>query len=138
MKHLFPFIALLLLLTACRKEQRTGVPPAAVDFSININFPEYANLQVPGGWVYVTGGSQGIILYRKNQDEFVAMDRHCPYQPENFCRVTVDDTQVMARDTACCGSAYLLNGGSVVNGPSSFGLSVYNTSFNGTTLRVYN
>ncbi len=138
MKRLLPFLALLLLLAACRKEQTTGVPPTVVDFTVNINFPEYANLQVPGGWVYVNGGSRGIILYRKNQDQFVALDRHCPYQPENLCRVTVDDTQVLARDTACCGSAYLLDGGGVVNGPSSFGLRTYNTSFNGTTLRVYN
>lgn len=138
MKRLLPVLGLLLLLPACRKEQTTGVPPTAVDFTININFPEYASLQVPGGWVYVTGGSRGIILYRKNQDQFVALDRHCPYQPENLCRVTVDDTQVMARDTTCCGSAYLLDGGGVVNGPSSFGLRTYNTLFNGTTLRVYN
>jgi nitrite reductase/ring-hydroxylating ferredoxin subunit len=131
------FLAIGLLVTSCKKDQVGGVPPTAVDISININLPAYADLAVPGGWLYLTGGSQGIIVYRVNNDEFVAMDRHCPYQPQNGCKVVVDDTQVIARDTACCGSAYLIIDGSVSQGPSSFGLKRYNTLFNGTTLRIY-
>ena len=127
-----------LLLAACRKDQRTGVPPVALDVSININLPEYADLQAPGGWVYLTGGSQGLIVYRKSLDEFTAMDRHCPYQPENLCRIVVDDSQVLAADTGCCGSQFLLNDVSVTQGPSSFGLTRYNTTFNGSILRIYN
>jgi nitrite reductase/ring-hydroxylating ferredoxin subunit len=131
-------LAIGLVMSACKKDQVGGVPPTSVDISININLPAYADLAVPGGWLYLTGGSQGIIVYRVNNDEFVAMDRHCPYQPQNSCKVVVDDTQVIARDTACCGSAYLIIDGSVSQGPSSFGLKRYNTLFNGTTLRIYN
>jgi nitrite reductase/ring-hydroxylating ferredoxin subunit len=138
-----PFRTLLTLLVvslfaACEKNKTTGVPPVGLDISININLPEYANLQVPGGWVYITGGSQGIIVYRYTQDQFTAVDRHCPYQSAELCRVTVDESNVLARDTACCGSAYLLFSGEVAEGPSATNLTRYNTNWNGTTLRIYN
>ncbi len=126
-----------LLLAGCEKDQQTGVPPTPVDISININLPEYFDLQAPGGWVYLTGGSRGLVVYRKSQDEFIAFDRHCPYQPENGCRVFVDQSSVIARDSLCCHSAFLLLDGSVTEGPSSFALKHYNTLFNGTTLRIY-
>jgi nitrite reductase/ring-hydroxylating ferredoxin subunit len=130
-------LALGLLATSCKKEQ-AGVPLTGVNISINVNLPEYADIAAPGGWLYLTGGSQGIIVYRKSTDEFVAMDRHCPYQPENLCRVVVDESDVIARDTACCHSAFLLIDGSVTEGPAALGLKVYNTTFNGTTLRIFN
>jgi nitrite reductase/ring-hydroxylating ferredoxin subunit len=122
----------------CKRDEPSGFPAPLVDISININNPAYADLAVPGGWLYLTGGSLGIIVYRSGPAEFVALDRHCRYQPADLCRVWVDDTQVVARDTACCGSAYLITDGSVVQGPAAMGLLRYNTSFNGTVLRIYN
>ena len=130
--------ASLLLLAGCKKEERGGVPLSPVDISININNPSYADLAVPGGWLYLTGGSMGIIVYRQTNENFVAMDRHCPYQPADLCRVTVDDTELVARDTACCHSSFLITDGSVLEGPAALNLQRYNTNFNGTVLRIYN
>lgn len=126
------------LLFGCKKDRPGGVPLTPVDVSININNPSYADLAVPGGWLYLTGGSMGIIVYRKSMSEFAAMDRHCPYQPQDLCRVYVDESEVIARDTLCCGSSYLIMDGSVTQGPTALPLQRYNTSFNGTTLRIYN
>lgn len=123
---------------SCRKEEQGGVPLTTVDFQINVNNPAYIDIAVPGGWLYLTGGSLGIIVYRKTMDEFVAMDRHCTYQPTELCKVHVDDSEVIARDTTCCGSAFLLLDGSVTEGPAALGLKRYNTNFNGTTLRIFN
>src|SRR5690606_17257614 len=99
-----------------------------------------------GGWAYITGGSEGLIVYRaldqpppgSDDDVFIALDRHCTYQSENVCRVTVYDSQVMARDTMCCNSAFQLMDGNVVQGPAALGLKRYNTIFNGTILRIFN
>lgn len=134
------FVVLLsgLLFAGCRKEQSAALPPTAVDISFNVNNPAYVDLAVPGGWIYITGGAMGIIVYRKTIDEFVAMDRLCRYQATENCRVFVDDSQVIATDTACCGSSYLMLDGSVTQGPTSLGLTRYNTNFNGTTLRIFN
>jgi len=128
----------LLMSAGCRKDRPGGVPPVLVDISINVNNPAYTDLAVPGGWVYLSGGSLGLIVYRASNEQFVALDRHCPYQTAELCRVFVDDTEVIARDTACCGSAFLINNGSVTQGPSALNLQQYNTQFNGTTLRIYN
>ncbi|MBK8339580.1 MAG: hypothetical protein IPK99_06035 [Flavobacteriales bacterium] len=136
-KILIPLLAGVLFL-ACRKEQQGGVPLTTVDFQINVNNPAYIDLAVPGGWLYLTGGSLGLIVYRKSMDEFVAMDRHCTYQPAELCKVFVDESEVIARDTTCCGSAFLLLDGSVTEGPAALGLQRYNTNFNGTTLRIFN
>jgi nitrite reductase/ring-hydroxylating ferredoxin subunit len=132
-------LALIMLLgPGCRKDERGGVPLSLVDISINVNNPSYADLAVPGGWVYLSGGSLGILVYRSSPETFVALDRHCPYQPADLCRVFVDDSELIARDTLCCGSAFLITDGSVVQGPAALNLQRYNTSFNGTTLRIFN
>jgi nitrite reductase/ring-hydroxylating ferredoxin subunit len=132
-------LALIVLLApGCGKDERGGVPLSLVDISINVNNPSYADLAVPGGWVYLSGGSLGILVYRSSPETFVALDRHCPFQPADLCRVFVDDSELIARDTLCCGSAFLITDGSVVQGPAALSLQRYNTSFNGTTLRIFN
>ena len=130
--------ALAALLFGCKREERGGVPLSPVDISLNVNNPSYADLAVPGGWLYLTGGSLGIIVYRSTPETFVAFDRHCPYQTADLCRVFVDDSELIARDTLCCGSAFLITDGSVVQGPAALNLQRYNTTFNGTTLRIFN
>ncbi|MCB0769011.1 MAG: hypothetical protein KDC00_01240 [Flavobacteriales bacterium] len=129
---------LLCFCTSCKKERPSGVPLSPLDISINVNNPSYADIAVPGGWIYLSGGSMGLIVYRSGIDEFVAMDRHCPYRTAELCRVFVDDSEIIATDTACCGSRFLVTDGSVVEGPAALGLQRYNTTFNGTTLRIYN
>lgn len=131
-------LGVLLGSAGCKKDERGGVPLTPLDISINVNNPSYIDLAVPGGWLYLTGGSQGLIVYRASTDEFVAMDRHCPYQPADQCRVFVDGSEIQARDTACCHSSFLITDGSVVEGPSALNLQRYNTTFNGTTLRIFN
>lgn len=130
--------SLLLLAVGCRKSEPGGVPYVAVDISVNINNPAYNALAVPSGWLYLSGGSQGLIVYRNGPSEFTALDRHCPYQTGNLCRVYVDSSEVIARDSLCCHSAFLITDGEVVQGPSALSLKQYSTSFNGTTLRIYN
>ncbi len=139
-KPLFPMLMVLLVgaFVGCKREERGGVPIAPVDISINVNNPAYADLAVAGGWLYLSGGSLGILVYRSTQETFVAMDRHCPYRTADLCRVSVDESELIARDTTCCNSAFLITDGSVVEGPAALNLQRYNTSFNGTTLRIYN
>jgi nitrite reductase/ring-hydroxylating ferredoxin subunit len=130
--------AAICVATSCKKERPSGVPLTPLDISINVNNPSYADIAVPGGWIYLSGGSMGLIVYRSSPNDFVAMDRHCPYRSAELCRVFVDDSEIIAKDTACCGSRFLVSDGSVVEGPAALGLQRYNTSFNGTTLRIYN
>lgn len=123
------------------KDRDRAVPLVPVDIRINLDLPEYNALQAVGGWVYIIGGSEGIVVYRRGgggPDEFSALDRHCTYRPEDQCRVTVDESGVIARDTTCCNSAFLLFDGSVTQGPAALGLKPYHTTFNGQILRIFN
>lgn len=137
LKYLFPVILLSMIASGCRKDNR-GIPNVAVDIYIYTTDPNFINLNAVGGWVYITGGSRGILVYRSSNTDFRAYDRHCPYQPEDACgRVEVDSSNIIVKDP-CCGSQFLITDGSVTNGPASMPLKQYNTSFDGSVLHIYN
>jgi len=140
------FILALLLMVAslgCKKESPagvTGVPNVAVNFSIDVNDPKYPTLSTVGGWAYVTGGYDGIIVYCNGNGSYLAFDRGCPYDCESNTKaiVTVQSNNIFA---VCpvCGTQYSLTSGTVSNkGPGGIALKQYRTSFDGTNLTVSN
>lgn len=139
MKNLLSFcLFVIFTLITCKKDNNNGVPVAAVDISLYINNPSYVNLNTVGGWVAITGGVRGILVYRSSSSEFKAYDRNCTYQSSNPCAVvSVDATNILAVDT-CCHSKFSLFDGSVSQGPATFPLKAYNTTFDGNILRIYN
>lgn len=126
----------IFLLAGC-KENNSVVPLVSVDFSVNINNASYFELTNITGWVYVTGGSRGIIIYRNNIDQFTALDRHAPYNAEEGCRVFVLEDEITLKDE-CSESSWLILDGSLISGPAEQPLKQYSTQFNGSILRVYN
>lgn len=138
-KYLLISLSLVLSFSACRKdeEQVNGIPNVMVNVQININNPAYFDLSIPGGWVYHAAGSRGLILYRRNTTDIIAMDRHCPYRPQDGCAVSVDESGIVAEDD-CCGSRFSINDASVLEGPAAQSLRTYNTTFDGTILMVFN
>lgn len=134
----FFILPLFLLLVACNKTTDNGIPYYQVNLTIHTTDPSFVNLSVVGGWEYISGGSKGILLYRSSNDEFKAYDRHCTFQPSDACsRVAVDSTQIAAVDS-CCGSSFLIIDGSILNGPAVSPLKQYQTSFDGSVLRITN
>jgi hypothetical protein len=135
------FLMLMILVPfagGCDKEKRERVPNIYVNFTIDITSGQYTELQLIGGWIYVTGGYRGIILYRNTLEEIVAMDRTSTYKPETLGnQVFVEPGSPIAVDTAG-GMRYLLMDGSVIEGPVSIPLKRYRTTFNGMMLSVYN
>ncbi len=133
-------IAILSTNFSCRKDAEDRVPNTPVDIELFLNNPSYIDLSVVGGWTYITGGSRGIIVYRNGPEEFIAMDRHCPYEVQNNNRVFVNETNIIAEDSLGCGSKFVITDGSVTEGPSLFPLTRYQTSYNGAInkLRIFN
>lgn len=122
---------------SCTKNSQ-AIPYVAVSVQINLSNPDYFALKSPGGWVYITGGSKGMVVYRLDNSTFKAYDRHCPYQPDNECsRIAVENTQLTVKDT-CCGSVFQLMDGSIIGGPADRNLQEYKTSFDGNILSIYN
>lgn len=128
----------LLSFHSCNENHQV-VPNVYVDFTIMLTDPEFNALNVPGNSITVTGGVNGIIIYRISQDEFAAYDRTCTHNVDDSCQVQVDETLLFAVDSMCCGSKFLLLDGSVYEGEAIYPLKSYRTSFDGSTyLRVYN
>ena len=139
MKTFFATFTVILLFTlSCNKDDNSQVPLVSVNLSYNLNNPEFIHLQVDNGWTYVSGGSRGIIIYRNSANDFKAFDRHCPYNPSSSCGlVSVDVTNLIGIDD-CCGSRFLLSSGQVTQAPASRPLKEYHTSFDGSTLQIFN
>ena len=133
-------IGLIVFFSQCKKDQDDRVPNVPVDITINISLPTYNALSVTGGFVYLTGGSNGILVYRASEDEFVALDRHCTYDVPSYHRVTVDSTNIIASDLPGCGSGFIITDGSVVRGPAFVPLTSYDATYNATTqlVRIFN
>ena len=119
-------VLFLLIFSAC-DENKSPIPVVPVDIYLEgINSdPQYYDLQNLGGYVYITGGVSGIIVYRSSADEFKAYERACPYDPD--CgRITVDSGNLNAIDSLCCHSEFsLLLDGAVSQGPAQFPLRQY-------------
>lgn len=130
------FLVITISVWGCRDRQ-SEIPFVQVNLSLNLNEPQFFDLSVPTGYAYVIGGSQGIIIYRLNAEEFVALERHSPYEPGERCQVIVNEDGVIVEDP-CSGSQWLINDGSIVNGPTPFALRQYETSYNPPFLYVFN
>ncbi|MBD3636046.1 MAG: hypothetical protein HUJ25_01790 [Crocinitomicaceae bacterium] len=131
-------VFLCFLFTSC-KEDTHPVPNVPVNISINLDLPSYQPLNAPGGWVYVDGGSRGIVVYR-NFDEFVALDRHSTYNSDDpNAIVMVDSNNYFELVDTTSGSRYSITSGVVIEGPATFALRRYNTTWNGSyTVNIYN
>ena len=128
----------LFLQLGCNNNNNSRIPEVYVDFYININDPQFFDLQVVGNYVYVTGGVSGIIIYRKSSTEFVALDRCCSFDPDKRCKVEVDTTTNQKIICPHCKSEFSLDNGYVLKAPASGPLKQYQTTFDGETVHVFN
>lgn len=133
-------LALLIGITQSCKKNTNNVPYVPVDVYINISLPAYSNLNVIGGWAYVSGGNKGLIVYRQAADVFMAYDRICTYNVSNSCGSVDVDSSGSYAICSCDGSKYQLYDGQVVKGPATFALKQYQTSYNdmNNTLHIFN
>ncbi len=140
MKKINFFLFLLLAFSSffsCSKDEDETIPYVYVNFYIQPNSTLYQKLNTVGGWEYITGGYNGIVVYRQSQDEFVAFDRACPHDYKDGCRIEVESSFTTTIDP-CCGSRFLLHDGSPFNGPASVSLKQYRTNYDGNNLHISN
>jgi hypothetical protein len=147
MKSLLSLIITILLVSsvACRKKSSSTqsqsnhpVPYVPVDITIYPNDPLNFKIQGIGGWQYFNGGINGLVVYRKSQQEFVAIERTSSYFPDNSsARVIVQSDNFTLRDTIS-NSKWQIVDGTVTNGPATWGLRLYSTNYDGNSLRVRN
>ncbi|MEI7982998.1 MAG: hypothetical protein WCI71_15210 [Bacteroidota bacterium] len=129
----------LVLSSSCKKEEQAPeIPYVYFNFSLNPNGTQYIELNPVNGWVYLTGGYNGILVFRKSINEFSAFERACPYDPlATDARIKVDATGVTCTCPAC-GSRYIMTDGTPLEGPSHFPLKQLTTVYDGVLLNISN
>lgn len=136
---LFLVSILLFSATSCRRNSNL-MPYVPVDIYLNISLPAYSNLNIIGGWVYVTGGNNGILVYRQTYDLIVAYERRCTHEVETACGAASVDSTGLTLECICDGSKYHIFDGSVIQGPAVYSLYQYRTTFdvNSNQVHIYN
>jgi hypothetical protein len=138
---LFYSLVMLVLfgLTNCRDRRQSVLPLVSFSIFLNVNEPSLFDLSVPSGWVYYSGNTVDLIIYRNSTDEFTCLDARSTYNVEDDCMVRVMDDNVVIEDP-CSGSQWLIMDGSVINGPASAPLVSYDYTFDSATgeLHIFN
>ncbi|MFI5163624.1 MAG: hypothetical protein ACHQHP_00075 [Bacteroidia bacterium] len=117
---------------SCKKSS-DYVPTVTVNQYLYTSDPLFAPLNAVGGYTYLAGGVEGILVYRKSQTEFMAYDRCCTYNVANRNIVTVNSSNLIAVDAAC-GSQFLITDGSVNHGPAANPLKMYQATYDGSSV----
>lgn len=131
---IYLFVLSVVLFTGCKKNNTTqsNVPYQPVYIKVYPNDPLNSKLQSVGGWIYVAGGVNGIIVYRQSQSgssDFISIERTSTYLPNDAnARVKVLSDNFTLKDTVS-GSTWQINNGAVLNGPASLPLRQYATTY---------
>lgn len=138
------FLSVFCLSSSCRKKSNQKikehpVPNVLVNYTTYPSDPLNFRIQSIGGWMYVDNvGINGIIIYRKSQEEFVAIERTSSYYPDNAgARVKVLNDNFTLRDTVS-DSRWRIFDATVTQGPAEWALRTYGTTYNGNALIIKN
>lgn len=144
MRSIILYCLIVLLTWACHKTNTNNlnnnnpVPSVPVAITVYPNNVSNFKIQAIGGWMYLSGGIRGIILYRKSQEEFVAIERTSPYLPNNDdAIVKVQVNNFTLRDTVS-DSQWRIIDGTITKGPTQWPLRLYGTTYDGNVLRIAN
>ncbi len=132
------YFILLYLPIGCVKEEKQIIPDVSVDFSINLNLPNYNVLSNPNVAIKYPGvgyNRNGVIVYRYSLDEFYAFDATCPQHIDVSTSINLDQNGTSGTATCphCNTIYYLVSGGTSKGYP----LKKYRTSFDVNSKIVY-
>jgi hypothetical protein len=100
--------------------------------TINLSYPEYQSLKLDGNFKYISeAGMQGMILYRADENTYIAYERKCSVLDD--APVTVDGSGLFMKG---CGGTYSFSDGYPTSGASAQPLLKYRTSIAGQTLVI--
>ena len=123
-------------LSGCRDTPGV-IPYVDVNIDLNLALPAYNSLNFPGNWLYISGGSRGLIVYRYTLDEFVVLDRHATFDVGAGCQCTLSEDGYTILDS-CSDSQWYIFDGSIIQGPTTAPLERYTTTWIPPVLSIQN
>ena len=123
-----------LIIQSCEKGNLNDLLPGnsntlPSDLKLDLEDPKYTALQTVGGYVNLT--SYNLIVIKTGNNEFAALSNICTHQG---CKVSYNKNS-NTLPCPCHGSVFSISG-SVLHGPASSPLRVYNTSLEGNILTI--
>ena len=133
------FLLLTILFLSCTESGNNNscFPFVSVNETINLELPQYIDLNIPGGWAYAPGGLQGLIVYNLNGVQFKAYDRLCPGENISSCSQMIVDTNLRML-CQCDNSEYNILNGAPLSGGDCFANEYLVDNLNGSVLRITN
>ena len=117
------------------------LPSVNINETINLDLPQYIELQVPGSWAYAPGGIKGIkglIIYNINGTQYKAYERSCPHLSPSSCSQMVIENSIKMV-CPCDNSKFnILNGSPLTDRINNAAREYLVTPINGNTLRITN
>jgi hypothetical protein len=137
MKSAFYILSALFFLSTCNTKD-DYIQEVYVNINIDLNLPEYSDLQVSGNSIFIEGGVEGIIIYHGVGNDYKVYDRNCSYEPSLSCS-QIDSVDAGIAYCGCCTSAFLLsNDASVLNSPALLPLKKYYWTLTGSQMHISN
>lgn len=151
-RHFFILPVLVFILIACTRKENDVIPDTTVNFTIDLNDPEFVALTTLFGSVYISSATNnwgigaagydnnGIIVIN-GDGEFYAFDRTCPYDyAVNNQSVKVNIVDVIYAECPECKTKYALTsfGTPVPGSTGRYPLKNYKTTVNGNYVTVWN
>ena len=135
----FLFLVSTILILGCTSNgvENDCFPFITVNESVNLDLPQFIDLQVPGGWAYTSGGLQGLIIYNSGL-QFKAFDRLCPGQTISSCSQMIVDSNLRILCQCDDSEFNILNGAPLTEGTSCFANEYLVENLNGSLLRITN
>ena len=139
MKHVL--ILIVFLICSCSKNEINRNPylqNISFEKTINLNLPQYDDLNYNGGAVYLnSGGIKGFILFNFSNQIF-AWEASCPNQyPSSCSTMEIDGVQTVCN---CDDYKYSLATGQLLSGSetNSYPMKLYFSEKNGNSVRISN
>jgi nitrite reductase/ring-hydroxylating ferredoxin subunit len=127
-KRITGMFVLLLLFAGCGKDDGSYIPNVLVNY--HITAADFSITAKNGVMSIDNIGVAGIMIVKLTPNHYVAFDRCSSVNPEQRCKVIVDESGITATDP-CSGAKFLLTDGSPQKAPAVRALKAYQVSVTG-------